>query len=160
MRQYEPGDSGSGDAIRRRAASRVAWTAGALFVLIMAAGADRPPPLGFAFVILLAAGIVAGLRRLLPRLLADWEARGARHAVVRTGLMGFGAGAVAWAIASALPLDRPDGGSAALRLIGFSVVSVAAAGAALAVTIAARWLVLRAIRRPDGEVDPDPDPAA
>jgi hypothetical protein len=158
--QYEPGDGGSGDDIRRRAASRVAWSAGVVFLLIMAAGADWPPPPGFAFVVLLAAGIVAGLRRLLPRLLADWEARGARYALVRTGLMGFGAGAIVWAIASALPLDRPDGVPVAARLIGFVVVSVAAAGAALTVMVAARWLVLRAIRRLDGEVGPDPNPAA
>jgi hypothetical protein len=138
----------SGADIRRRVGSRVAWGAGALFLLIMAAGADRPPPPGFVLVVLLAAGVVAGLRRLLPRLLADWEASGARAALVRAGLIGFGAGAIVWAIASALPLDRPDAVPAAARLTGFLVVSLAAAGAALTVTAASRWLVVRAQRKP------------
>jgi uncharacterized membrane protein len=126
---------------RRRLSAQVGLAAAVLFVLVMAAGADRPPPPGFVLVI--AFGVLLGVVvwRALPLLLDLWDTRGAGPAICRAALAGFLAGLALWALTSVISTGEPSiDVDPAARLIGFTVVGVVGAFGASALTATGRLL--------------------
>jgi hypothetical protein len=132
--------AGGHDA-RRRLATRLGWAAGIGFVLVMAAGADRPPPPGFLLVVGFGALVGALIGRLLPDLLGLWDDRGAAPAIVRAALWGFSGGLALMALTTVVSSGEPSVDvDAAARLIGFTAVGAAGALGAVAATAIARIL--------------------
>lgn len=132
--------AGGHDA-RRRLATRLGWAAGIGFVLVMAAGADRPPPPGFLLVVGFGALLGALIGRLLPDLLGLWDDRGAAPAIVRAALWGFSGGLALMALTTVVSSGEPSVDvDAAARLIGFTAVGAAGALGAVAATAIARIL--------------------
>jgi hypothetical protein len=134
---------------RRRLSAQLGLTAAVLFVLVMAAGADLPPPPGFVLVI--AYGVLLGVVvwRALPLMLDLWDARGVGPVIGRAALAGFLAGLALWALTSVISTGEPSidvDGTA--RLIGFTVVGVVGALGATALTATGRLLDRRRSRRP------------
>ena len=126
---------------RRRLAVRLGWASGALFVLVMAAGADRPPPPGFLVIVGYGALLGVAVWRALPLLLDLWDARGAGPAIVRAALAGFLAGLALVAVTTVLSTGEPSiAVSPAARLIGFTVVGVVGALGAAAIAVTGRLL--------------------
>ena len=112
--------------------ARAWWIAGGFFVLWLAlipAGSDIPPPRGFVWVVAGLVVICVGMALFIPWL---WEVRrrqGLRAVLVRTGGIGFGVGlvlAAAFALFSSGEPSAPPMNTAAY-LIWFSVVMVVGA---------------------------------
>jgi hypothetical protein len=103
----------------------------------MAAGADRPPPPGFLLVIGYGLLLALAVWRVLPRLLAFWDARGAGPATLRAGIAGFVAGLLLWGLTVVISSGEPSVEvDAASRLIGAAVVGVLGAlGSVLLATV-------------------------
>ncbi len=126
---------------RRRLAARLGWASGALFVLVMAAGADRPPPPGFLVIVAYGALLGVAVWRGLPLLLDLWDTRGAGAAIVRAALAGFLAGLALVAVTTMLSTGEPSiAVGPAARLIGFTVVGVVGALGAAAIAVTGRFL--------------------
>ncbi len=135
-----PGDAAPGDG-RRRLAARLGWASGAIFVLVMAAGADRPPPPGFLLIVGYGALLGIAVRRALPLLLDLWDTRGAGAAIVRAALGGFLAGLALVAVTTVLSTGEPSiAVGPAARLIGFTVVGAVSALGAVALAVTGRLL--------------------
>jgi hypothetical protein len=135
-----PGDAAPGDG-RRRLAARLGWASGAIFVLVMAAGADRPPPPGFLLIVGYGALLGIAVRRALPLLLDLWDTRGAGAAIVRAALGGFLAGLALAAVTTVLSTGEPSiAVGPAARLIGFMVVGAVGALGAVALAVTGRLL--------------------
>jgi hypothetical protein len=104
---------------RARLDSRFGWGGGILLVLVAVAGADHPPPPGFLWIVLFAGVVVWAVRRGLPSVLGEWDARGGASALMIAGGTGLGLGVVAWGAAYAVlivgQLDAPDAASLLLR---------------------------------------------
>lgn len=138
---------------RRRLARRLGWAVGGGFVLVMLAGADRPPPPGFVLVI--GCGMLLGVTtaRLLPAVLAVWDARGWSAAVGRAAAAGF-AGALLLAL---LLLVSPGEPSVAVGptdwLIWCAVTGFLGVLGAVGTTAVARLLDRRPV---DQELPPSP----
>jgi hypothetical protein len=110
-------------------------------VLVMAAGADRPPPPGFLLVIGYGLLLAFAVWRALPRLLAFWDARGAGRAMLRAGLAGFAAGLLLWGLTAAISSGEPSiEVDPASRLIGAGVVGVLGALGSVLLAAAGRLL--------------------
>ena len=132
---------------RRRLGAQLGSASSVLFVLAMAAGADRPPPPGFVLVI--AYGVLLGVVvwRALPLLLDLWDARGAGPAIGRAALAGFLAGLALWALTSVISTGEPSiDVDPAARLIGFTVVGAVGALGATTLTWTGRLLDRRSRR--------------
>jgi hypothetical protein len=117
------------------------WTSGVVFVLVMAAGADRPPPPGFLLFVGYGALIGALIGRVLPHLLELWDDRGAGAALARAALWGFAGGLVLMALTMVVSTGEPSiDVDAAARLIGFAVVGAVGAVGAAGLSATARVL--------------------
>lgn len=126
---------------RRRMAGRLGWVVGVLFVVVMALGADYPPPPGFVLLVVVAVvlGVVVG--RLVPPLLRLWDACGALRALGRAAVVGFAGGAVIWALASTIQLvTAADGVGLGAQALGLSISGGTAALGAVAVAAMSRLL--------------------
>ena len=133
---------------RRRLAIGLGWVTGILFVLVMASGADRPPPPGFLLVVAYGALLGALIARALPHLLGLWDARGARQALGRAALGGLLGGLALWVLTTTVSTGEPSiDVDATARVIGFTVVGVVGALGAAALTATA-MLIDRRRRRP------------
>lgn len=133
--------SAAGGDARRGLATRLGWGAGIGFVLVMAAGADRPPPPGFLLIVGYAVVLAALIGRLLPHLLELWDARGAAAAIVRAALWGFTGGLALMALTMVVSTGEPSVDvDAAARLTGFTVVGAVGALCATGLTAVARAL--------------------
>jgi hypothetical protein len=133
---------------RRRLATGLGWVTGVLFVLVMAAGADRPPPPGFLLVVAYGAllGVIVG--RVLPHLLDVWDSRGTGPAIARSALWGFLGGLALLAVTMLVSTGEPSVDvDATARLVGFAVVGVVGALGAAGLTATARLLDRRRERR-------------
>jgi hypothetical protein len=126
---------------RRRLAARLGWASGALFVLVMAAGADRPPPPGFLVIVGYGALLGVAVRGALPLLLDLWDARGAGPAIARAAVGGFLAGLALVGVTTVLSTGEPSiAVGPVARLIGFAVVGVVGALGAVAIAVTGRLL--------------------
>jgi hypothetical protein len=126
---------------RRRLAARLGWASGALFVPVMAAGADRPPPPGFLLIVVYGALLGVVVWRALPLLLDLWDARGAGRALVRAALAGFLAGLALVGVTTVLSTGEPSiAVGPVARLIGFTVVGAVGALGAVALAVTGRLL--------------------
>jgi hypothetical protein len=136
------------DGTRRRIATRLAWVVAVGFVLVLAAGADRPPPPGFIRVVVLAAVLGVLVRVLLPQGLARWSAAGPRSALARAGAVGALVSVLIWGAASLAPGGDPsvDVGTGA-RIIGLVVACVLGMLVATGVLTAGRVLQRRTVGR-------------
>lgn len=126
---------------RRRLATGLGWATGILFVLVMAAGADRPPPPGF--LVLVGYGGLLGVlvSRALPHLLELWDTRGAGPVLARSALGGLLGGLALWALTGVVSTGEPSvDADVAARLIGFAVVGTMGALGATVLTATARML--------------------
>ena len=133
---------------RRRLSAQLGAAAAVGFVLVMAAGADRPPPPGFILVIAYGVLLAVVVWRGLPPLLNLWDARGGWPAIGRAALVGFLAGLALWALTAVISTGEPSiKVDAATRLIGFTVVGLVGALGATALAATGRLLDHRR-RRP------------
>lgn len=125
-----------------RVARLLGWVSGLGFVALALAGADWPPPPGFA--VLIAIGVLLGLAVavLLPKALTVWRQRGAAAALWRSGALGMAAALASWALLGALPFSGEPSSQppAAHILIGFATVGLLGALGAAGVVIAGRLL--------------------
>jgi hypothetical protein len=110
-------------------------------VLVMAAGADRPPPPGFLVIVAYGGLLGVAVWRALPLLLDVWDARGAGPAIVHAAFGGFLAGLALVAVTTVLSTGEPSiAVGPAARLIGFTVVGVVGALGASALAVTGRLL--------------------
>lgn len=136
-------------AVRGRIAGLLGWAGGVLVVVIGLAGADRPPPPGFVW--MLVAGVVLGVavRVFAPRALVVWDSRGAAAVLWRAAVLGMAVGATVGALAAGFASGEPSVVvSPGARLIG--VIVLAAAGAAGSVCLAAAARILDQRARVEG----------
>lgn len=126
---------------RRRLAARLGGLTGVAFVLVMAAGADRPPPPGFLLIAGYGALLAVAIARTLPGLLDVWDTRGPGPALGRATLWGFLGGLALWAVTTVVSTGEPTAQvDATARLIGFAVVGMVGALGAGALLATARLL--------------------
>lgn len=133
---------------RRRIAARLAWAVAVGFVLVLAAGADRPPPPGFVWVVPFAAVLGVTVRLLLPHGLATWSDSGSRAALARAAAVGALVAAMIWAVLSLASGGEPsiDVGAGA-RITGLVVACLAGSLGAMGVLAVGRGLQRRTVSR-------------
>ena len=125
--------------------ARAWWIASGFFVVwlaIVLAGSDIPPPRGFVWVIAGLVVICVGMALTIPWL---WEVRqrdGLRAVLVRTGGIGLGVGLVLAAAFALFSSGEPSAPpmNAAAYLIWFSVVMVVGAVNGVVVGLVVSWL--------------------
>ena len=131
--------------LRNAPPARAWWTASGFFILwlaIMLAGSDIPPPRGFVWVIAGLVVICLGMALAIPWL---WEIR-RRHCLravlVRTASIGLGVGLVLAASFALFSSGEPSAPpmSAAAYLVWFSVVMVVGAVNGVVVGLVVSWL--------------------
>jgi hypothetical protein len=126
---------------RNTMAARLGWVTSALFLLLMAAGADHPPPPGFVLLVGVAVMVSLGVRRLVPPLLRLWDAGGAVPALARAAVVGFGCGAILGALAAAFQLaTRSDRLGLVLTMLGIGISGAVTMIGAIAVAATGRLL--------------------
>lgn len=124
---------------------RAWWIAGGFFVLwlaIMLAGSDIPPPRGFLWVIAGLVVVCVGMALAIPRLREVGRRHWLRAVLVRTGGIGLVVGlvlAAAFALFSSGEPSAPPT-NAAVYLIWFSVVTSVGAVNGVVVGLITSWL--------------------
>ena len=124
---------------------RIGWLlgllAGVLVVGVALAGADRPPPPGFVWVVVLAVALTATARVTLPHALRQWDRRGPTVALTGSALTGAAAGAALAELAGAVSGGEPSVDvDLSARLVGASVAAaLGGAAAVLLVVLAHQW---------------------
>ena len=113
-----------------------------MWLAIMLAGSDIPPPRGFVWIPIGLAVICTGMALTIPW---SWEARqrqGLRAVLVRTGGIGLGVGLVLAAAFALFSSGEPSAPpmSAAAYLIWFSIVMVVGAVNGVVVGLVTSWL--------------------
>ena len=113
-----------------------------VWLLVMLAGSDIPPPRGFVWVVAGLVVICCGMALAIPWL---WEVRqrdGLRAVLVRTGGIGLGVGLVLAAAFALFSSGEPSAPpmNAAAYLIWFSVVMVVGAVNGVVVGLVVSWL--------------------
>jgi hypothetical protein len=130
--------------------SIAAVCAAGLFVVAVAiglAGADKPPPLGFLWLVGILAVLCAGVFVWLQRKLAA-RAAGVRVGLLRVAAAGLAAGVVAAVVLSVISHGEPSiSVPVASRLLGLVVAGVAGMALAFATWLVAAHLQQRLGRR-------------
>jgi hypothetical protein len=130
---------------RRRSSRRDALLIGTGTAVIMVgvalAGADRPPPPGFVWVV--AFGVVwgVGVWLLLPRALVCWDERGATAALFAAAVCGGSVGVLAVSLAGAVSGGEPSVQVDTLwRALALASGAVLGGAAGVGLILLARWL--------------------
>jgi len=113
-----------------------------LWLAVMLAGSDIPPPRGFVWVVAGLVVICCGMALAIPWLWEIRQRQGLRAVLVRTGGIGLGVGlvlAAAFALFSSGEPSTPPMNAAAY-LIWFSVVMVVGAIKGVVVGLVTSWL--------------------
>lgn len=122
---------------RRRHATWMGWGLWLAFVLVMLAGADHPPPVGFWILPVVSLVIVAATRLVLPTLLERWASGHWVQALLGAALAGAGCAAVIWTALAAV-----TGNLLAVGLVetltGFAIVMTVGALAWVVMVVVAR----------------------
>ncbi|MEC7000957.1 MAG: hypothetical protein VXX04_03875 [Actinomycetota bacterium] len=131
--------------LRNLPSARAWWIAGGFFVLwlaIMLAGSDIPPPRGFVWVVAGLVVICIGIALCIPRLWGVGRRHGLRAILVRTGSIGLVVGLVLGAAFALFSSGEPSAPpmNAVAYLIWFSVVIAVGAINGVVVGLVTSWL--------------------
>ena len=113
-----------------------------MWLAIMLAGSDTPPPRGFVWVVVGLVVICVGMALAIPWLWQVRQCQGLRGVLVRTGGIGLGVGLVLAAAFALFSSGEPSAPpmNAAAYLIWFSVVMVVGAVNGVVVGLVTSWL--------------------